>query len=133
MKVGLKWTGTGEQFTGAVPGGVDVLTDGDNIAGPSPVALLVLSLGACMAIDVLDIAQKSRVTVTAMEVETEAERRPDPPRRLTAVRLRYAITGPSASDEPKLQRAIDLSRDKYCSVLHSLRDDIDLSIELEIR
>jgi uncharacterized OsmC-like protein len=44
----------------------------------------------------------------------------------------YRVDGPSEDDRPKLQRAIDLSREKYCSVLHSLRPDIDLDIRVEL-
>lgn len=129
----LEWTGSGQQFRGGRPDGPQVIVDGDNDAGPSPVVMLALALGGCMAIDVLDIAQKSRVPVTALAVETEAERREEPPRRLTSVRLRYIVTGAAAADEPKLWRAIELSRDKYCSVLHSMREDIELKLELELR
>jgi uncharacterized OsmC-like protein len=42
------------------------------------------------------------------------------------------VSGPAAADEPKVWRAIDLSRDKYCSVWHSLRQDMDLDVALEL-
>ena len=57
----------------------------------------------------------------------------EPPRRFTAIRLRYAISGVAPADEGKVQRAVDLSRDKYCSVWHTLKDDIELSIAVELR
>jgi putative redox protein len=63
----------------------------------------------------------------------DADRRPEPPRRYTAIRLRYMVGGVAAADEAKVWRAIELSRDRYCSVMHSLRDDIDVAIELELR
>lgn len=132
VSVRLSWTGEGDQFRGGQEGGPEVVLDSDNHAGPSPVVALVLALGGCMAVDVLDIGRKSRVPITALELEAEATRRAEPPRRLTAVTLRYRISGPSAADEDKLWRAIDLSRDKYCSVLHSMKDDIELAIELDI-
>lgn len=130
--VKLEWTGEGDRFRGGREGGPQVIIDSDNVAGPSPVVALVLALAGCMAVDVLDIGRKSRVPITGLELEAETTRREDPPRRVTAVTLRYRIAGPSAADEAKLWRAIDLSRDKYCSVLHSMKDDIELSIELDI-
>jgi len=131
--VELKWTGEGQQFRGGRAGGPEVVLDGDNAAGPSPVVALVAALAGCMGIDVLDIAQKQRVPLTGLEVVTVAERRDEPPKRLTSVQLRYVVTGAAAEHEAKLWRAIELSRDKYCSVLHSMKDDIELAIELEIR
>jgi putative redox protein len=63
----------------------------------------------------------------------EGDRRAEPPRRYTAIRLRYIVTGVAAADESKVWRAIHLSRDTYCSVLHSLREDIEVGIDLELR
>jgi putative redox protein len=131
--VRLEWQGVGEQFRGGSEGGPAVVIDGSNGAGPSPVVALVLGVGGCMAADVLDITQKMRVPVTALSVVVEADRRVEPPRRVTRLLLKFEVSGPAAEDEPKLWRAIDLSRDKYCSVWHSLRPDIDLGVELELK
>jgi putative redox protein len=133
LTVRLEWQGEGQQFRGGAAGGPEVVIDGVGAAGPSPVVSLGLGLGGCMGADVLDIAQKMRLPVTSLEVLVEADRRAEPPRRLTAVRLRFVVGGVSASDEEKLWRAIELSRERYCSVWHSLRDDIDLGLELELR
>ena len=130
--VALTWTGEALQFSGGRADGPQVLMDSDGTTGPSPVEALALALAGCMAVDVLDIAQKSRVAITGLHVETECDRRPDPPRRITAVRQKFRTTGVAAGDEAKVQRAIDLSREKYCSVMHSLREDIEMSFELEL-
>lgn len=132
MNVALTWTGQGLQFSGGRSGGPQVLIDSDGRAGPSPVDALVLALAGCMAVDVLDITQKSRAAISGLSVTVQAERRADPPRRITAVRQTFRTTGVAAADEGKVRRAIDLSREKYCSVLHSLREDIDMSFELEL-
>lgn len=132
MNVALTWTGQGLQFSGGRSGGPQVLIDSDGRAGPSPVDALVLALAGCMAVDVLDITQKSRAAISGLSVTVQAERRADPPRRITAVRQTFRTTGVAAVDEGKVRRAIDLSREKYCSVLHSLREDIDMSFELEL-
>lgn len=132
VKVSLAWTGEGLQFRGGRVGGPQVQVDSDGLAGPSPVDALVLALAGCMAVDVLDIAQKSRVSISGLTVEVECDRRADPPRRITAVRQKFRTSGVDGADEPKIRRAIDLSREKYCSVLHSLREDVEMSFDLEL-
>ncbi|MCL7979000.1 MAG: OsmC family protein, partial [marine benthic group bacterium] len=92
--------------------------DGDGQAGPSPVNLLLESVGACTAIDVVDILQKGRQEVRAMTVEVGAERRDEVPRAITALSMKFRIEGDIA--EARAQRAVDLSLEKYCSVFHSL-------------
>jgi len=132
LNASLQWTGQGLEFVGGKAGGPQLRLDSDGAAAPSPVDALALALAGCMAIDVLDIAQKSRVFLTGLTVDVACDRRAEPPRRLTAVRQVFRISGASATDEAKLQRAIDLSRDKYCSVLHSMREDIEMSFELKL-
>ncbi|CAN5892859.1 OsmC family protein [soil metagenome] len=133
VKVGLRWSGTGLQFSGGSAGGPEIAIDGDGRAGVSPVTSLLLAVAGCMGADVVDIGRKMRLTLEALTVEVEADRRAEPPRRLMAVRLMFIATGVLPEDEGKLWRAIDLSRDTYCSVLHSLREDVSIQIGLELR
>lgn len=132
LTVALEWTGEQLQFRGGKVGGPEVLVDSDGAAGPSPVEALVLALAGCMAVDVLDITRKMRLPIAGLDVVVEADRAAEPPRRLTALKQKFRTTGVAAADEDKVRRAIDLSRDKYCSVLHSLREDIEMSFELEL-
>jgi putative redox protein len=132
LTVALKWTGEAMQFRGGKVGGPEILIDSDGVAGPSPTVSLALALAGCMAVDVLDIAQKMRVPISGLSVVVEADRKTDPPRRFTALRQKFITAGVAAADEAKVMRAIDLSREKYCSVLHSLREDIEMSFELEL-
>jgi putative redox protein len=113
-------------------GGPEILIDSDGAAGPSPTVSLALALAGCMAVDVLDIAHKMRVPISGLSVIVAADRKADPPRRFTALRQKFITAGVAAADEAKVMRAIDLSREKYCSVLHSLREDIEMSFELEL-
>jgi putative redox protein len=131
--VQLRWAGEGLRFEGGRAGGPQVVVDSDGVAGPSPTTALLLALAGCMAVDVVEIAAKMRVPLSGLAVEVEGVRREEPPRRFTAIRLKYIASGVAGEDEAKVWRAIDLSRDKYCSVWHSLKDDIDLSIALELR
>lgn len=126
----LRWTGRGEVFEGGVPGGPEAVIDGDGVEGPSPMDALLLSLAGCMGVDVLMILQKGRVPVESLEVELEGDRPEDPPRRFLAIRMEYRISGPAPEDEAKVKRAVDLSRDKYCSVFHTLRPDLDVDIRI---
>lgn len=132
VTVALEWTGEAMRFRGGKVGGPEIVLDSSGDEGPSPPVALALALAGCMAVDVLDIAQKMRVPVSGLRVVLEGDRRADPPRRFTAVRQKFIATGVAAADAPKVQRAIDLSREKYCSVLHSLREDIEMSFELEL-
>jgi putative redox protein len=132
LNVALAWTGVAMQFRGGRVDGPQLVIDSDGAAGPSPVDSLALALAGCMAVDVLDIVQKMRVPITGLSVDVQADRRAEPPRRITAVRQTFRTTGVEAADEAKVTRAIDLSREKYCSVLHSLREDIEMSFDLEL-
>ena len=114
----------------ATSGSNTLLVDGDSAAGPSPVQLLVIAFGACMAIDVVDILRKGRHTVVACRSSVEAGRSSETPRRLLSLTLQFTIEGnvPAAA----VERAILLSREKYCSVWHSLKQDIALTTRFEI-
>ncbi len=127
----LRWSGEGLRFVGGPPGGPETVVDGDGAAGPAPMQLLLLSLAGCMAIDVRLILEKSRVPLEAMTVEATGVRAEEDPRRYVQVELVYRLTGPGEADEGKIQRAVDLSRERYCSVLHTLAPDLDLEIRFQ--
>ena len=103
---------------------VSTVVDGHANAGASPVQLLVIGLAACMAMDVVDIIRKGRHPLTAFRTSIVAERQATVPHRLTKASLHFHVHG--EVPEPVVERAIALSRDKYCSVWHSLREDIVL-------
>ncbi len=125
----LEWKG-GLTFEGSAQDGPTMIVDSDGKAGGSPMDHLIMSVAGCMAVDVQMILEKSRVPVDALAVEAFGWRAEKPPRRFTALRLVYEVTGPRDEDQAKLERAVALSRDKYCSALHSLRSDIELEIEI---
>ncbi len=129
-RVLLRWTGEGEQFRGGPEGGPSVLLDGKGGAAPSPMDFLLISLAGCMGIDVVLILQKARVPVEELEVVVDGDRPDTSPRRYTALRLEYRVRGPGEEHQTRLERAVALSRDKYCSVLHTLRTDLDVEIRI---
>ncbi len=126
----LRWTGDELLFQGGADGGPQITLDSARTEGPSPMQGLLLSLAACMAIDVKLILDKSRVPVDALEVTASGDRADSEPRRFVAVRLTYHVRGPLPEHDSRLERAVGLSRDKYCSVLHTLNPDLDLSIQI---
>lgn len=130
-QVRLRWAGEGLVFRGGPDGGPSITLDSDVGEGPSPTHFLLLSLAGCMAVDVKMICEKSRVPLETLEVEAVGERAESAPRRFLAIRLTYYVGGPGEEHEARLQRAIELSRDKYCSVLHSLDPDIQIDIRVE--
>lgn len=109
---------------------ITTVIDGDSSAGPSPVQMLVLGLAGCMAADVVDIVRKGRHPLSGLSAHIIAERAQEPPTRLVRAQLHFHIRGdvPSAA----VERAIGLSRDKYCSVWHSLRQDIELTTSFDV-
>ena len=115
---------------GATSGQIAIVIDGDSTAGPSPVQMLALALAGCMSIDVVDIVRKGRHPLSAFRTTVSGDRAPEPPRRLLNVHLHFHVHG--AVPPPVVERAIALSRDKYCSVWHSLRQDIELTTAFDI-
>ena len=94
--------------------------------GPSPMQALAFGLAGCMAMDLVHILQKGRHALRGLRADLRGERAPDHPRRFTRMTLHFTVNGDVAGDV--LDRAIALSRDKYCSVWHSMREDIAFDI-----
>lgn len=131
--VRLEWSGQGLRFAG---GGTDPVTpriviDGDGSAGPSPMLVLLLACAACSGADIVSILRKMRVRLDTLVIEVEGTRRADEPRRYVAVRFRYRLAG-GGLDRAKAERAVGLSLDTYCSVVHSLAPDIAIDHEIQL-
>lgn len=123
------WEG-GKRYRGGRPGGPTHVVDGDREVAPSPVEGMLVALGACSAIDVVEILEKRRTPATALTVRVDYARAPSPPRRLTAARLVYRVA--TASERHHVERAVQLSFEKYCSVATSLAPDTELEWALEL-
>lgn len=127
----LTWSGEGFVFSGRYnEQGPPVTIDGGSQVGPSPMEALLLALGGCMAIDIQVVMEKQRVPLEELEVSLEGDRAESPPQRFTGVRMRVRTVGVSDADAGKLDRAIELSRDKYCSVFHTLQPDLVFETEI---
>lgn len=129
-EIGLRWTG-GLAFEGGAAKGPRIVVDGDSRAGPSPMDLVLVAVAACMAIDVKLILEKMRAQPEGLEVAARGERVEDHPRRFSGVRMVFRADGLAEADREKAEKAIALSKEKYCSVLFSLRPDLRLETALE--
>jgi putative redox protein len=104
--------------------------DSDSQAGPSPMQALGFALAGCMAMDVLHVLQKGRHDLRGLKADLTGTRAPEEPRRFTRIELKYTVTG--NVPEAAVERAIQLSRDKYCSVWHSMRQDIEFVTSFDV-
>jgi putative redox protein len=126
-QVELSWEGD-QSFRGGVPDRPKVLVDGHGVTAPSPVDQLLIAAASCTGIDVVLILEKMRATIASFRIEVAGERRTEAPKRFLAIHFRFLISG-EGIDETKLRRAVDLSLEKYCSVVHSLAPDIRITYD----
>lgn len=130
MSVTVAWEGD-MRFRARTEDGHELPFDGTRELGASPTEGLLAALAACMGIDVVDILRKGRQDVDRCDIEVSGERRKDPPRRFTSVRLEFRLVGSELSTA-RVERAIELSRSTYCSVWQSMAPDIELGIAVTI-
>ena len=128
MVVELEWSG--DLRFDASGAGTTAVVDGDSRHGPSPVQRAAIGLAGCMAADVVDILRKGRHDLKALRVTFAGTRAQEPPRRFLQISLSFELQG-SVPPEA-VERAIALSREKYCSVWHSFRRDIGFSTSFHI-
>jgi len=111
-------------------GDASIVLDSAGQAGPSPVQALAFALAGCMGMDVVHILRKGRHPLRGLRIVLVAQRADEDPRRMTAVSLDFSVTGDIPKDQ--IQRAIDLSHEKYCSVWHSMRQDITFETKFSV-
>ncbi|MEM1247451.1 MAG: OsmC family protein [Acidobacteriota bacterium] len=124
----LEWR-TEDRFEGTV-GGAAVRLDGGDGEDASPMQVVAAGLAGCMAIDVRMILNRGRQPLEALTTTLEARRADEPPRRFVEFKLHFIVRGYVAAQ--KLERAIELSVEKYCSVWHSLDHGAELTTSYEI-
>ena len=124
----LMWSG--DLSFNALSGTSAAVVDGDGKQGPSPMQYAAMGLAGCMAADVVDIIRKGRHPLTALRVTFTGTRAEEPPRRFVQIVLQFHVEG--AVPPEAVERAIALSREKYCSVWHSFRQDIELATRFHV-
>ena len=124
VKSHARWL-EGMQFAGAGWSGHEVVmdanveSDGED-SGARPMELLLVGLTGCTGMDVVSLLRKMRVPFTGLELNVSADKSEEHPSVFTAIRLEYVVRGPSL-DADKVNRAVELSMEKYCSVSAMLR------------
>ena len=126
----------GSTFEGVAGSGHRVTMDvapevGGRNLGLRPMEMVLLGLGGCTAIDVLHMLRKGRQPITDMRVELDAERADDVPKVFTRIHLHFVLTG-AGLDPHKIERAINLSASKYCSVSMMLNKTAEITHDFEI-
>lgn len=127
----VMWIGE-EKFVATSPSGHSIALDSDRMSNkaPSPMELLLMALGACTATDIVVVLKKKRQKLEALEVICSGERAAEPPKVWVKLELLYRLRG--TLDEAAVQRAIQLSDEKYCSVSATLRKSATLTCRYEL-
>ncbi len=115
-------------FIGRTNRGYELEFDAKQQWGCSPTESLLLSVAGCMGIDMVSFLQKMKCDVKSYKMDIVGERNPTPPQYYTSMDMIISVTG-SALTAKKIERAIALSHDKYCSVYHSLRKDMKVKVD----
>ena len=111
--------------------GYEIEYDANLQWGCSPTETLLASVAGCMAIDVFYFLKKMRADITSFKIDFSGVRKPDPPQYYTSIDLLIKVTGEGITSK-KMDRAISLSHDKYCSVYNALRSDIEVTTQYKI-
>ncbi len=119
-------------FIGRTQRGYEIEFDANLQWGCKPTDALVLGLAGCTAIDVFMFLQKMHVEIGDFKIDIVAERNPTPPQYYKTIEMVLNITGKKL-DAKKVERAIALSHDKYCSVYHSLRKDMIVKVSYVLK
>jgi putative redox protein len=132
--VTLRWV-NGKMMAGTDSNGHSIVIgrspdNPDEFAGMKPSDLLLLAAASCAAHDVIEILQKQREPMRDLKVICVGEQMPEPPNTFTSIHLHYIVHG--AVNPTRLQRAICLSEDKYCSVITTLRPGVPVTSDFEI-
>ncbi len=136
MECKVKWTGDGMSFLAETGSNHLIAMDGAPEAGgrnlaPRPMEMLLVGTGGCTAFDVVLILKKGRHAVTGCEVDLRAERAETEPKIFTKIHFHFRVSGKQLKPEA-VARAIELSKDKYCSASIMLEKTAKITYDLEI-
>ncbi|SET17179.1 putative redox protein [Oceanobacillus limi] len=132
MNLTIKWDDK-MAFSSTTPSGHEIKMDaaeqvGGENTGARPTELLLNAVAGCTGIDIISILKKMRLEPTAFQMDVKGTRAEDHPKKFTTIHIHYALDGELPED--KVVRAIALSKDKYCSVSHSLSAEIEVTYSI---
>lgn len=136
MECSVKWAGEGMSFIAATGSGHQIVMDGAPEAGgqnlgPRPMELLLTGAGGCTAFDVVLILKKGRHNVSGCEVRLSADRAETDPKVFTRIHFHFTVTGKGLKREV-VARAIELSKEKYCSASIMLAKTAEITHDFEL-
>ena len=131
-EVSLDWV-EGLEFTADLDGH-KITIDGPPEAGgrnkgARPKPFMLLSLAGCTGMDVISILRKMKVEVKGLSIKVEGDMQEDPPNAFTSMHVIYTFTGKDLPAD-KLEKAVDLSKDKYCGVSAVLKNALPITYEI---
>lgn len=138
MKARVKWLGQdGMAFVAQSGSGHAVVMDcapgaGGRNLGPRPMEMVLMGLGGCSSFDVVLILQRSRQPIRDCVVEIQAERAESDPKVFTKIHLHFIVYG-NGLDPKRVERAIQLSAEKYCSASVMLGKTAEITHDFEVR
>lgn len=132
MNTTINWTEK-MAFRSTTPSGHEIVMDaaeeiGGTNSGARPTELLLNAVAGCTGIDIISILQKMRLNPISFHMDVEGSRAEDHPKKFTEITIHYALEGELPED--KVIRAIQLSKDKYCSVAHSLNSKVTATFSI---
>ena len=126
--VSARWTGEGLHYIGIDSKGNEIGMGGND---PSPSEMLLMGAAGCMGMDIISVLQKKRQDVTSIEVQVTGHQPDDYPKPFQIVELAFIVKGNNV-DAKAVERAIALSRDKYCVVGQTLQNMVELKTSFTI-
>lgn len=132
MDAKVTWKGVGMEFTGTADKGFSVDMGSKGEAGPAPTEMLLMGLGGCTGMDCMLVLTKKKEQVTSFEIKIHGEKAESFPQKFIKIEMEYIFTGHNL-DPKKVERAVDLSSNKYCAVKGSLDPEIEFIVTTTIK
>lgn len=134
MKSTVTWIAD-KTFAGQTESGHSIVigtaTDDSPKPGPSAMELVLMGAGSCSAWDVVEILKKGRQQIVDVVVELDADRAPEPPKVFVRIHIHFIVRGRDL-DVKRVERAIQLSVEKYCSATKMLEKTAEVTHSFEV-
>lgn len=135
MKATVQWTDD-MRFAASADSGHEVIIDtgtanGGGDTGPRPMEMVLMGLGGCTGMDVVSILKKMRIEFDDFRIDIEADRAADHPKVFNRVNMVYRVWGRDVPED-KVKRAVELTQERYCSVLHMVNKTAQVGYRYEV-
>ena len=131
MQVEVSWRGD-LAFKSTTESGQTISLNGDKTQGPTPMEAVLAATASCSSVDVVSILQKARQQVSHVDVKVSAVRADAVPAVFTDIHLHFVVSGDNINPT-HVERAVDLSADKYCSVSIMLGKSVNVTHSFEVK